>query len=287
MSNALGEFLRPEGFDGPSGLRALSREGSLALEAARFVRRARADRKDRRQRPYVGYHRPDPVEPVLLIPGFMAGDGTLAGMSAMLRHAGYRTYRSQTRVNFGCTRETADRLERRIEEIATRRERKVSLVGHSLGGMLSRGLAVRRPDLIHGIVAMGSPIMAPAAVHQALVWDAELLTRLTRVGFGGMMSEDCIAGECARLSFEETNQPLPDGVGFTAIYSKRDGIVDWKACVDPAAIPVEVTASHIGMAVDPVVFDEVRAALDAQRLSRASRDADQPAQADLHRAVNR
>jgi hypothetical protein len=79
------------------------------------------------------------------------------------------------------------------------------------------------------------------------------------------MAEDCVAGLCARQSFEESRQPVPDGVGFTAVYSRRDGIVDWRACVDPVAEQVEVTASHLGMAVDPVTIETVLAALLAQR----------------------
>jgi hypothetical protein len=70
-----------------------------------------------------------------------------------------------------------------------------------------------------------------------------------------------VAGVCARQSFGESRQPLPAGVGFTAIYSKRDGIVDWRACVDPLAVPVEVSASHLGMAWDPRVIDVVSGAL--------------------------
>ena len=70
-----------------------------------------------------------------------------------------------------------------------------------------------------------------------------------------------MAGSCARQSFDESRQPLPAGVSFTAIYSRRDGIVDWRACVDPEAHAVEVTASHVGMAVDPRVMDVVTGAL--------------------------
>ena len=266
----MGEFLRPEGFTGPEGLRALSREGSVAAEMARYLRRAGTTRRASGRRPYVDHTRPRPVEPVLLVPGFMAGDATLAGMGRMLRDAGLRTYRAGIRVNYGCTRETADRLERRLEQIAARRGRKVSIVGHSLGGMLARGLAARRPDLVAGIVSMGSPVLAPAAVHPLLARDAEMLTRLTRAGVRGLMSQDCIAGDCARASFEETHAPLDPAVGFTAIYSRRDGIVDWKACLDPAALHVEVTASHVGMALDPRVFDAVLDALTGQRAARAA-----------------
>ncbi len=265
----MGDFLKPAGFVGPQGLRALSREASVVAEAGRYVARSRADRKARAALPYVGHHRPASAEPVLLVPGFMAGDYTLAPMATMLRGAGFRTYRSHIRMNMGCTREAADRLERRVEAIAGRRGRKVSIVGHSLGGMLARGLAARRPDLIHGIVSMGSPVLAPGAVHDLLARDAEMLTRLTRAGFGGLMSEDCIAGACARASFEESQAVLDASVCFTAIYSQRDGIVDWRACLDPAAVAVEVTASHVGMALDPLVFDQVRIALDGHRLARS------------------
>lgn len=243
------------------------------LEAARLVRHQRDDGRRRAALPYAGAHTRAAVDPVLLVPGFMAGDATLRWLAADLRRHGYRTYRSEIRVNVGCTRDAADRLERRLETIADRRGRKVSIIGHSLGGMLARGLAARRPDLVEGIVTMGSPVLAPAAVHHLLALNVEVLNRLTRAGFGGLMSEDCTSGDCARLSFEETHAPLPDGFPFTAIYSRRDGIVDWNACLDPLATQVEVRSSHCGMAVDPVVMAHVVAALDAQRLSRASRQA--------------
>lgn len=286
MSTALGGFLLPEGYVGPHGLLALSREGSTALEVARHLSRRRAARRDARTRAYAGPHRRAAAEPVLLVPGFMAGDFTLRGMADQLRAEGFRTYRSQIRVNVGCTREAADRLERRVEAIAVRRDRKVSIVGHSLGGMLARGLAARRPDLVAGIVTMGSPVLAPAAVHRLLVLNVELLNRLTAVGLGGLMSADCTSGECARLSFEESHLPLQEGVGFTAIYSRRDGVVDWKACLDPAADEqVEVRTSHCGMAVDPVVIDHVVRALREQQAARGAAAATASAEEALRAAA--
>ncbi len=271
MTSALGGFLLPEGYGGPRGLRALVREGSTVVELGRQVRRSRTDRHDLGELPYAGPHKNAAVDPVLLVPGFMAGDWTLVAMAAFLRRNGYRTYRSHIHVNVGCTRDAADRLERRLEAIASRRGRKVTIVGHSLGGMLARGLAARRPDLVEGIVSMGSPVLAPGAVHHMLALNVEGLNRLTKAGFGGLMSADCTRGECARLSFEETHTPLPADFPFTAIYSQRDGIVDWKACLDPAALQVEVRTSHCGMAVDPVVMDHVLRALRNQKLTAGQR----------------
>ena len=265
MGSPIGAFLRPPEFAGPQGLRALARESSAAVEAVRLVRRSRQDRRRRATLPYAGGRRQVALEPVLLVPGFMAGDSTLRLMAAFLRNEGFRTYRSQIHVNVGCTQQAVARLERRLESVALRRDRKVTIVGHSLGGLLARGLAARRPDLVAGIVTLGSPVLAPGAVHTILAWDTEMLVRLARAGFRGFMGEDCIAGACAQTSFEESRRPLDPDVGYTAIWSRRDGIVDPAACRDPGARCVEVTTSHCGMAVDPVVFDLVLQALRDQQ----------------------
>lgn len=264
VPGTMGEFLLPPGFQRPR-VHEVLREGSVVAEAGRYALSTLAQRRGDRGASYVARSQSRAGDPVLLVPGFMAGDYTLAGMARTLRRRGYRTYRSQITANVGCTLNAAATLESRIESIAIRRGARVTIVGHSLGGMLARGLAVRRPDLVAGIVTMGSPMLAPGAHHIALTAGVEALIRLSRSGLPGMMSEECVAGSCARQSFEESRESMPVGVGFTAIYSKRDGIVDWRACVDPAARAVEVTASHCGMALDPRVIDAVTHALAHQR----------------------
>ncbi|WP_372735891.1 lipase family alpha/beta hydrolase [Nocardioides sp.] len=266
-SSTLASFLLPDGFRRP-GLPAVLREGRILHEAGRYAAAARRERRENRDAAYVSGSLARHDDPVLLVPGFLAGDYSLAGMARSLRRRGYRTYRSHITANVGCTVNAAAGLEARIEAIAIRRDTKVSIVGHSLGGMLARGLAVRRPDLISGVITMGSPMLAPGAHHPALTAGVEALIRLSRAGLPGMMSEDCVAGSCARESFEESRQPMPAGIDFTAIFSKRDGIVDWRACVDPEARQVEVGASHVGMALDPLVIDAVSEALARQRRSR-------------------
>jgi triacylglycerol lipase len=245
------------------------REGLVLREAGRFAARTVAERRARLSAPYTERNAPRAHDPVILVPGFLAGDGTLGLMARTLREEGFRTYRSDIRANVGCTMNAAAQLERRLESIVLRRGTRVQIVGHSLGGMLARGLAVRRPDLVSGIVTMGSPMLAPGAHHVSLTASVDMLVRLSRAGVPGLMSEECVAGSCARQSFMESRKPLPAGVSFTAIYSRRDGIVDWRACVDPLATPVEVRSSHLGMAVDPSVFAAVTAALARHRASVA------------------
>ena len=268
MSSPLGSFLCPPGYAGPSGLRAIGREASAVVEAGRLARRATSDRVHRRDTPYASRNAVRSPDPVVLVPGFMAGDSSLQLMSRHLRKLGFRTYRSTMHANVGCTQEASHALERRIEAIVIKRDRKVTIVGHSLGGLLARGLAGRRPDLVEGIITMGSPLLAPGAVHSVLAFDLAVVVALRRAGLGKMMGADCTTGECARLSWEQSKLPLAKSVSFTSIFSRRDGVVDWRGCLDPASKTVEVSTSHLGMAFDPVVFDVISRTLRRDREKR-------------------
>lgn len=265
VTSPVGSFLCPPGFTGPTGLRALARESSAFTEAVRFVRHVSVTQRDQRRRPYATRVPEAGLQPVVLVPGFMAGDGSLGLMARHLRRLGHRTYRSTMHANVGCTQEAGDNLERRIEAIALKRDRKVTIVGHSLGGLLARGVAARRPDLVEQIVTLGSPLLAPGAAHPLLLLDLAVIIRLQRLGLGRMMGSDCTSGDCARLSWEQATAPLHQAVGFTSVFSRRDGIIDWRACLDPQARTVEVRTSHLGMAYDPVVLDVVAGALAEHR----------------------
>jgi pimeloyl-ACP methyl ester carboxylesterase len=253
-------FLRPAGFTRPP-VAAMLRELSVVGESVRYAAEAR-----RATAGHATSSVPTPprqAAPVLLIPGFFAGDATLGAMTSALRRAGFRTYRSRIGINVGCTLDATRQLEQRLEGIVQRRGGPAYLVGHSLGGMLARGVAVRRPDLVAGLVTLGSPMLAPGAHHLSLAAGLDLLVRLSRAGVPGLMAEECVAGECARESYDSSRLPLSHGVTFTSVYSRRDGVVDWRACLDPQATALEVSASHLGMAIDPRVHAHVVDALRA------------------------
>jgi pimeloyl-ACP methyl ester carboxylesterase len=191
---------------------------------------------------------------VLLLPGFMTGDYSMSMLSRWLRRAGYAPLRSQVRMNVECSRTTLDRLTRRVEIAALHEGRPLTLVGHSLGGIYAKTIAMRRPDLVSAVVALGSPLLAPTASHRLLLADVALLNALNRAGLRRLMNADCVKGDCAADSRAELAGPFPSGIPFLSVYSRSDGIIDYRAALDPAAQHVEVDGSHLGMTVNPAVY---------------------------------
>ncbi len=199
--------------------------------------------------------------PVLLIPGVMAGDPSLSMMRRWLRRTNYWTCTSQIRFNADCPQLAVKRLERRLVEFTDRMGRPAAIIGQSRGGTLAKLIAMRRPDLVSGIVALGSPNVDPAAVNPMLARHVRLVTTLGAAGIPGLFREECVHGACADEVREWLSQPFPSDVPYLSVYSRSDWVVDWRACVDPDAENVEVDSSHIGMSANPDVYEIVGARL--------------------------
>ena len=210
------------------------------------------------------------AQPVLLIPGFLAGDSSLGLMTGWLRRTGHHTSRAGIRANVDCSQASVERLLDRLERFAERRGDRVALVGQSRGGCLARVLAVRRPELVSGIVTLGSPVLEPLAIHPLVRLHVEAVSRLGALGAPGLFRSECFDGECCVPFRTDSEAPFPAGVGFVSIYSRRDGIVDWRACLDEAAELVEVESSHVGMAANAAVYRVVAAALERFRSPEAA-----------------
>lgn len=192
--------------------------------------------------------------PVLLIPGFMAGDASLQLMTGWLRRLGYRTSRAGIRLNTDCSSAALDRIEKRLERLVARHGQPAAIVGQSRGGTFARALAARRPDLVSGIVCLGSPLIDQLAVHPLVMLNVRLVSRLGAAGLPGLFTPECFDGPCCAALRDSLEDPFPGAVGFTSVYSRSDGIVDWRSCLDPAAEQVEVDSSHCGMSVHRDVY---------------------------------
>jgi pimeloyl-ACP methyl ester carboxylesterase len=192
--------------------------------------------------------------PVLLVPGFLAGDPSLSMLKRWLRARGYRTCTSQIRFNVDCTRLAVERLERRLVEFTDHMGGPAAIVGQSRGGLFAKLMAMRRPDRVLGIVTLGSPHVDHMAINPLVAEQVRLVAALGSAGVPGMFRDDCLQGECAEELAQWLDRPFPEHVPYVSVYSRSDWVVDWHACVDPAADNVEVDSSHIGMSVHPKVY---------------------------------
>lgn len=208
---------------------------------------------------------------MLLIPGLMAGDWTMSVMARELARAGHPTERARIGINVGCTMQLVARLERRLIEASRRHGGRIAIVGWSRGGTLGKLVTMRRPEEVACLIALASPNVDPHAVSAAVVRQVRVLSWLHDAGARGVLGADCVRGECAASVVRELGERFPAGVPYTAFYSKRDAVVDWRACCDPAAELIEVDDSHLSIGTDPVVVAAVK-----ERLARSAVPAPHP-----------
>lgn len=187
--------------------------------------------------------------PVAVFPGFSAGDLSTFVIRRYLQNAGYRVHRWRLGVNRGRVPALIPKVVSRTELLFQRYQQPVSLVGWSLGGVLAREVARERPELVRSVVTLGSPVIGGPKYTRAAPF------------YERVLGEDLDAIERA---VEERNR-IPISVPLTAIYSRRDTVVNWEACIDhynEHCEHIEVDASHLSLGFDPKVLQLVERAIE-------------------------
>jgi pimeloyl-ACP methyl ester carboxylesterase len=175
--------------------------------------------------------------PVLALPGFLASDLSMAPMRRYLKELGYDTYGWKMGRNLGGIASRRSSLKILLTDIHDATGRKVSIVGWSLGGIYARDMALNMPDNVRSVITLGSPFANDVRATNA--------TRLY----------EALSGETVEASSELTQAIAGDlPVPVTSIYSRSDGIVNWRTSVlGPSATAENIEvhlASHIGLGVN-------------------------------------
>ena len=177
--------------------------------------------------------------PVLVLPGLAASDMSTLPLRGFLKHRGYAAHGWKLGPNHGPRPGVEGALQQRLADLHARYDRKVSLVGWSLGGIFARELARRAPQQVRSVITLGSPFAGEPRASNA--W------RLYET-----------VSECSvedRPDRERMCTPPP--VPTTAIFSRSDGIVAWQGCLEREGAQsenIEVEGSHCGLGHNPLVL---------------------------------
>jgi pimeloyl-ACP methyl ester carboxylesterase len=207
--------------------RALAELGSLPLAAPLLMKVQRGD-----------------GHPVLVLPGLSTTDRSTSLLRRYLSVLGYDVHAWELGRNLGpkAIGDRGEKLIARLDEIYAATGQKVTLVGHSLGGIIARQLSRRRPDMVRQIVTLGSPFAGdPRSTN---VW------KLYEYLCGHSVSDPDTK---AQLLESHDVPPVPS----TAIYTKGDGIVAWQSCLEPVSPTtdnIEIPGSHCGLCVNPIAM---------------------------------
>ena len=184
-------------------------------------------------------------KPVLLIPGFLAGDWTLHTPHDWLRRVGYRPRLAGVAFNVMYSEVMLKPLVDSLTALWRKTGARVSLVGHSRGGVLAKVLSHRNPELVEQVITLGSPLRDPFDVHPLTMAGVRAAHLYNVVRYGHAASVE--------QRFLRDLQAAPK-VPTTSIYSRSDGVVNWKACLRSDVNGIEVRGSHLGLAINPEVY---------------------------------
>lgn len=180
--------------------------------------------------------------PVMVLPGFLASDISTQPLRSFLRFKGYQSVGWGLGRNLGThivggKHIVSDKLLDQVIRLSVKHNKKVSLVGWSLGGIMAREIARVAPDCVRQVITLGSPFNGPQGTAPMVAKIFELI------------NGDLIAKEAHLAQKTFTPPPVPS----SAIFSRSDGIVSWQSCVNKLSTlnkqteNIEVQGSHTGL----------------------------------------
>ncbi len=202
---------------------------------------------------------------VIVIPGFLGTDLYLNHLQAWLERIGYRAYLSGIGLNAECPNLLIqNRLTETVDRAVKETGGKVHLIGHSLGGIMARSVASRRPRDIASVITLAAPLRGTVA-HQSILRAAESVRQQIHREHGKHVLPNCYTARCTCDFVNSLRCDLPESVRQSALYTRDDGIVDWRYCITGEDdIDCEVPGTHIGLVFNASVYKII-----AERLAKA------------------
>jgi len=203
---------------------------------------------------------------VVIIPGFLGTDLYLNELRSWLTRIGYRAYFSGIGINADCPnlliqRRLNETLQKALEETGG----KIHLIGHSLGGVIARSVAGARPSDIASLITLAAPIQGTVA-HRRIIHAAEAVRVRILQEHGDGVLPHCYTGRCTCNFVDSLRRKVPDSICQTAIYTRHDGVIDWRCCMTgKKSQDFEVPGTHIGLAFNSAAYSII-----ARRLAQTN-----------------
>ena len=193
---------------------------------------------------------------VVVIPGLLLMDFVLFELYAWLRRIGYRPYYSGIGIAADCPNQLSRDLDATIDRAYADTGRRVHVIGYSLGGVFARSAAVRRPNRISSVITLGTPYRG-LVVHRLLLGVSETVREAIRSTNVTAWNE-CGTSRCQCSFGRSLGRRWPETVRQTAVYSKSDGLVDWRYCLSgKPGVDIEVVGTHLGLPFNASVFAHI------------------------------
>ena len=207
----------------PPSLGSLATEGRGLLDIPALVAAA----------PFLATAPRGQPHPVVVLPGLGADDRSTIAIRGFLESLGYQVYGWGRGRNIRAPDADVSAVAAQVAKLGEDSGLKVSLIGWSRGGIIAREVARQVPNNVRMVITLGSPFAAPGASNVRAIW--KMLT--------GQKYEPPTPERVSRLA-----QPIP--VPSTSIYTRADGVVAWRACLEQEGGKrenVEVKTTHIGL----------------------------------------
>ncbi len=192
--------------------------------------------------------------PVVLVGGRVSSPRVLGPMQDWLQRIGARSLLAPTQYGVACGQRAALAVEDALARHVDATGERAVLIAHSRGGQFARPVAVRRPELVRGLITLGSPLIRLLGAHPLVLLEVFGLAVAGSLGVPGLFRASCLWGNCCRPLRDDLVGPFPDEVPFVSVFSRQDEVVPWQASLDPAARYREVDATHGGLIAGPGAF---------------------------------
>ncbi len=183
----------------------------------------------------------------MVFPGWSTSDLFMLPIRSGLRTVGHTTVGWGFGFNSGDVEGMLPSIANSVAHHVSTAGKPIVLLGWSLGGVLAREIARDHPELVREVITLATPVFGgPKYTRGAKAYSDEHVDYLD-----------------ARVALRNR---IPIERPITAMYSKADAIVDWRACIDtfsPNVENIELTSPHVGITIDPDAWEII-----ATRLAR-------------------